>query len=166
MGAPNLAYSSAMHWSKTLRWFRPPLRGLKKDQRKWIQGKLLFCYVSETKLDILMVPIYFFEHFFGPALRPWSGWDGTKNRIHFHPIQPEIERFQVWVRMALDRPYFHDSADSNNHKSEAKTPRATKPMTFFLYYDVFSPKNFFWNLGTRLFTYITTPLAPLWSGRA
>ena len=63
MGAPNLAYRSAMHGSSTLRWFRPPPRGLKKDLRKRVQGKLLFCYISETKHGILIVPMYFLSTF-------------------------------------------------------------------------------------------------------
>ena len=57
---------------------------------------------------------------------------------------------------------FNDPADTSTHKSEAMTPKAMKPMTFFLYYDVVFPKNFFWNLGPPLFTGRLPPLAPLW----
>ena len=42
------------------------------------------------------------------------------------------------------------------------TPKAMEPMTFFLYYDVFLPKNLFWNLEPPLCTGRFTPLAPLW----
>ena len=41
------------------------------------------------------------------------------------------------------------------------TPKAMRPMTFFLYYDVFLPKNLFLNLEPPLCTGRFTPLAPL-----
>ena len=55
---------------------------------------------------------------------------------------------------------FNDSADTSTHKSEAITPKAMKPMTFFLYYDVVFPQ-FFFGIWGHHFLLVDYPLLPL-----